>query len=295
VRLYGGNASISGGDFRPLAPGVTGDISDWTSVAPPSLVLPPGGHAFPVVTLHVPRNALDGERYGVIWAEVPAPAGQGVRLAERVGVRVYLSVGSGVEPVTNFSITSLTATRDASGRPVVRAEVHNIGERALDMSGKLVLKNGPGGLHAGPFAAELGTTLGIGQTEPVTVLLDKSLPDGPWDARITLQSGRIKHTAQATIRFPAGSGQMTFRATPVNGRHWPLPWFIAGGGALFLLMLLLLLRRRRRDDRRYRPRHSVRGPVVGSGAPVPLQRVAAQAPAAEVVPMRRKAAKGRHR
>lgn len=303
VRLYGGDATISGGEFRPSAAGAAGDIGDWTSVTPSSLTLRPGAHAFPEVTLTVPRDAPDGERYGVIWAEVPAPPGSGVRLAARVGVRVYLSVGEGAEPVSNFTINSLTADRDSSGRPIVQAQVRNTGERALDMSGKLVLEDGPGGLHAGPFPAELGTTLGIGQTEPVTVVLDKSLPAGPWHARITLQSGRIKHTAQATIRFPAGAGQLTFTATPVTGRRLPTLWLFAGGGVLLLLLLLLLLRRRRRRDERKRVGRHVGVPSPAQVAwtvppvtvAVPLQRPDAEASRTLVATSPRSRGKGRHR
>ena len=303
VRLYGGDATISGGEFRPSAGGATGDIGKWASVSPSSLTLQPGAHAFPEVTLTVPRNATDGERYGVIWAEVPAPDGSGVRLAERVGVRVYLSVGVGAEPVSNFTINSLTADRDSSGRPIVEAQVQNTGERALDMSGTLVLEDGPGGLHAGPFPAELGTTLGIGQTEPVTVVLDKSLPAGPWHARITLQSGRIKHTAQATITFPTGTGQLTFKATPVSGHRFPVQWLIAGVGVLLLLLLFLLLRRRRRrDERKGAGRHvgvpsSAQESWASAPVPVtvPMQRPVVAEPAAVATASARSRGKGRHR
>jgi hypothetical protein len=82
---------------------------------------------------------------------------------------------------------------------VVLATVHNTGGRALDMSGTLQLLAGPGGLSAGPFPVTLGTTLAIDDTEPVTIALDKRLPAGPWDARITLRSGLIERSARATI------------------------------------------------------------------------------------------------
>ena len=59
-----------------------------------------------------------------------------------------------------------------------------------------------GGTSAGPFAATLGTTLAIGGTEPVTIVLDKQLPAGPWEARVVLRSGLISRAGQATITFP---------------------------------------------------------------------------------------------
>jgi LPXTG-motif cell wall-anchored protein len=71
------------------------------------------------------------------------------------------------------------------------------------MNGTLRLSAGPGGLSAGPFAANLGTSLAIGATEPITIMLDKRLPDGPWDALLTLRSGLLERSARATITFPA--------------------------------------------------------------------------------------------
>ena len=115
---------------------------------------------------------------------------------------MYISVGSGESPSSNFTIESLIAERSPSGQPFVEATVHNTGGLALDMSGTLRLLAGPGGISAGPFAAGLGTTLAIGDTEPVTIELDRRLPAGPWDARITLQSGLLRRSAQATITFP---------------------------------------------------------------------------------------------
>ena len=121
----------------------------------------------------------------------------------RVGVRIYLSVGGGNEPASDFGITTFEARRDADGNPLIAAAVHNTGGRALDLSGELRLTNGPGGLSAGPFEAKLGTTLGVGQTEPVLVTLDRAIPAGPWDARIVLRSGLTEREATARVTFPA--------------------------------------------------------------------------------------------
>jgi hypothetical protein len=55
----------------------------------------------------------------------------------------------------------------------------------------------PGGLSAGPFPADLGTTLAIGAAEPITITLDRQLPDGPWDALVTLRSGLCCSAAHA--------------------------------------------------------------------------------------------------
>jgi hypothetical protein len=164
---------------------------------------------------------------------------------------MYLSVGDGGEPASDFTIDSLQASRSADDTPVVLARVHNTGGRALDISGSLNLDNGPGGLRAGPFEAKLGTTLGIGQSEPVTVPLDKQVPDGPWDAKITLRSGLIERSAQATISFPAHGPRS---APPVAAR--PLSTGRKTLAALLMLviasslfvLLLFFVRQRRREE-----------------------------------------------
>jgi len=82
-------------------------------------------------------------------------------------------------PAPDFVVDSLTPGRRPDGRATIIATVRNTGGRALDMFGELNLEAGPRGLRAGPFAAALGTTVGIGQTEPVTITLCKEVPAGP--------------------------------------------------------------------------------------------------------------------
>lgn len=130
-----------------------------------------------------------------------------------MGIRVYLAVGKGGAPAPNFAISSLTAKRQHNGRPAVAALVRNTGGRALDLSGKLTLGKGPDGLSAGPFTAQLGTTIAPGQSEPVTVTLNTQVPDGPWKALIHLKSGLTSRTAEATITFPDGAGASKPRKT----------------------------------------------------------------------------------
>jgi hypothetical protein len=207
VVLYPAAASLGKGSFLGAAGHARNELSTWTRVQPGAIKIAAGRRVEAVVTIAVPHDAAPGERYGVVWAEVRSapPAAGGITQVNRVGIRLYLSVGPGGAPPAGFKINALTATRSRDGQPTVVATVHNTGGRALDMSGTLRLGAGPGGLKAGPFPANLGTTLAIGATEPVTILLDQRLPAGPWKARVDLRSGLVQRHAQATITFPAAA------------------------------------------------------------------------------------------
>jgi hypothetical protein len=201
------------------------------------------------VDVQIPANATDGERYAVIWAELPSSGGTAA-VVNRVGIRMYVSVGEGKEPVTDFRIETLTPAREADGRPVVKTTITNTGGRAIDISGQLQLEHGPGSLSAGPFNVEVGTTLGIGERAPATIHLDKGLPAGPWDATVKVQSGELEKTAKATITFPkaAGTSAPPVAATSSKQRRILIPIAIV----LALLVLAgiasyaLRLRRRQR-------------------------------------------------
>jgi hypothetical protein len=206
VSLYVAAATLEDGQFVFGEGRAENDLTDWSSIDPPEVAVPASGTVQATVTIAVPTDADDGERYGVIWAELPGSGGS-ANVVNRVGVRIYLSVGEGEEPVTDFTIDSLTASRDAEGVPVVETRVTNTGGRAIDLAGSLVLANGPGSLNAGPFDVQIGTTLAPGDSAPARVQLDPSLPDGPWDATITISSGRLEHTAEATLTFPSEPGE----------------------------------------------------------------------------------------
>ena len=254
VSLYAGAAELEEGAFVPAGRGEDNEVASWTSVTPGSIDVPASDEAPGTVNISVPKDASLGERYGVVWAELPkaSPRNGGASQVNRVGIRIYLSVGPGGEPASDFVIDSLVARRVEDGTPVVVARVTNTGGRALDMTGTLRLTRGPGGLSAGPFPAELGTTLGIGEEAPVSVALDKALPDGPWDAKISLRSGLVERSASGSITFPERAGS----AAPAIQPATPSPAFDTGTVALIvvalavaLLLLLVFLRRRQARKR----------------------------------------------
>jgi hypothetical protein len=256
VELYAAAAAISDGSFRGAAARTPNDLSSWTSLDQTQADLQPGERKTVVVTIAVPADAAPGEQYGVVWSEVRSTPqdGVGVTQVSRVGIRLYVSVGPGGPPPPNFTVDTLTASRAPDGRPMITAAVHNTGGRAIDLSGTIELTDGPGGLSAGPFAVTLGITVAVGDTETATTTLENSVPAGPWTATITLGSGLLEISEQATITFPASGEAAPAQAAPVT----PLPagnsnpgWLCAAVIALAVLLvagtvLLTMSRCRRR-------------------------------------------------
>lgn len=262
IVLYAAAASIHDGTFVGAAGRAPNDLSSWTSVSPASTRVTAGGTQAAMVTISVPADAAPGEQYGVIWAEARSTpdGGGGVTQVSRVGIRLYVSVGPGGAPAADFSIDALTAERSADREPVVSATVRNTGGRALDMKGSLILTNGPGGLTAGPFPAELGSTLAVGDTQAVRITLDERLPDGPWDAVVTLESGLTERSASASITFPASGSAASVLIAPSQGQPWPLI-LVSAGIAVLLAVVGWVLQRGRRL-RRWVPTHGVTSRLV---------------------------------
>ncbi|HVA59859.1 MAG TPA: hypothetical protein VNG13_04900 [Mycobacteriales bacterium] len=278
ILLYAAPATIADGAFSVGPRGGANRLTSWMTVSPAAVDLPNGAAATVTATFRVPAGTRAGERYAAIVADLPPTAGPvpgaGVLIESRAAIRVYLDVaGSGGAPAAAFTVTSLTAGQHTDGTPFVSVLVRNTGGRAIDLAGSLSLSHGPGGLSAGPFPLVAGTTLAPGQTEPATVNLSATLPDGPWLATATVRSGLTAERAQGTITFPTTPGTT---ARPVPARAIPfarnkrdlVP--IAVGLLLLLLALLLTVLWRAR-----RARHAAGGPGPAAGTPVPPQRAPA--------------------
>ncbi|GAB3158995.1 hypothetical protein [Microbispora hainanensis] len=219
VSLYPAAADIRDHAFVFAPERTPNELSSWTTVTPAEIDLSPGQARRAWFTTRVPSDAWKGERYGVIWAQTTAEPDRvhNVGLASRVGIRMYLDIGPGGEPPSAMSVDRLTPERDATGRPVLSAQVHNTGGRALDLSGSLSLSEGPGGLRAGPYPAQLGVTLRPGETGRLAVVMDVRLPEGPWKVDMVVQSGLVKREVSATVVFPkAGIG----RPVTPSGTSW---------------------------------------------------------------------------
>lgn len=244
VRVYGGAARIDEGSFVGEDGDAENELTSWMSVERPHVDLDDGEGADVLVTVEVPADAAEGERYAAIWAEVRAPeeAGSSIVSASRAGVRMYLSVGPGNGPPAGFEITSLTVQREASGRPQVVGSVTNTGGRAVDLSGSLSLTRGPGGLSAGPFDTDAVTTIAPGGTGQVLVTMAPELPPGPWHAELEVTSGLLLQTATADFTFPDPGDSAT--VLPDAGPSVPL--IVAGIVAVLVVLVLLLWVRHRR-------------------------------------------------
>lgn len=258
IAIYPAAADLRG-TFRFASGHSRNELSSWTSVSQLVLRLAPGTRAVETVTIVVPKQASAGERYAVVWAEVsaPAPVTGGVTLVNRVGVRMYVSIGPGGAPPSNFEISSLTAERSASGEPLVVATIHNSGQRTIDITGNLTLDQGPGGLQAGPIPVKLASALGPGDSATVAVPLDKQLPRGPWRAHLRLRSGLIQHVAVATITFPPLVTPATTKVVPAESSHLILVVVVLLCLLVLAALPLLLSRRARRCRGDFEPTATV--------------------------------------
>jgi hypothetical protein len=240
--VYPDAAQISHETFTGAAGETRSELTSWISVQHRVLTVPPESSVMDLVTIKVPRGATRGEHYAVVWVQQSALAhttnGFGINDVVRVGVRLYVAVGRGGAPPTNFTITSITGHRSAQGQPSILVHVENTGGRAIDLNGTARLSGGPGNSTAGPFPARQIITLAPGQSGSMSFTPGKSLPDGPWQAKVTLRSGFTTSTATQTIEFAAISSRTGLSLAAWGG--------IAIGVALALALALILARRARR-------------------------------------------------
>ncbi|MFE7268779.1 peptidase [Streptomyces sp. NPDC057592] len=249
LRMYAGRAGIHKGRFVYPPEGRGNELTDWISLEPAQLELRPNSKARVRATIRVPRRASEGERYSVIWVQHRSAPGRHANIAmvQRAGIRVYLDIGPGGELPSDFRITSLVPARDRSGLPQLRARVRNTGARAVDITGKLMLKNGPDGLAAGPFTSNQGPTLAPGDSGQITFTLGTSVPKGPWAAEVTLRSGLLEHTATGRASFPdAGEGRPVQAVIATVGSN---RWLWAAGAVTLVALgpLTLAVRKRRQN------------------------------------------------
>ncbi|MDG4786489.1 hypothetical protein O7626_11205 [Micromonospora sp. WMMD1102] len=235
VQVYAAAATVDGEEFSFAEGRTANELSSWTSLGVPDLDLKPGQKKPAIVTIRVPENASTGERYAVIWASTTSdPVPGAVTKINRVGIRVYLDIGPGGEPSTDFRIDEFTASRNPDGQPSLRVGVTNTGGRAVDLSGNLLLTHERDEIKAGPFSVVEGTTLAPGQTGNVAIAVSRRLDNGPWRAELTLVSGLVQRTAATTVTFPDPGGP------PTTFKPGTTHLLLAGSGAAGLVILAAL-------------------------------------------------------
>jgi hypothetical protein len=234
VDLYAGAATIEGNTFTASVGRSGNELSGWVSLELASIDLPANTRKPVWVTIVVPPTASKGERYAAIYAQIAKPpdAGSNVGQTSRVGIRVYLDVGPGGEAATDFRIEGMTVDRAVGQWPVVTAHVHNTGGRAVDLSGSLSLSSSDAAVRAGPFKATTGVTILPGGTGQVSVLVDKALVAGDWEADLTLVSGTVERKASATITIP---GPVSAKPASMWSKLSPK---VSVGGGLALVVFL---------------------------------------------------------
>ncbi|MCF3131200.1 peptidase [Streptomyces olivochromogenes] len=247
VQLYSGAARIKHNRFVFAEGNRPNELTRWTRVRPSIVRLKPWEKAEAKVTIRVPDAARPGERYAVVWAQSEAApdAEHNVGSIMRVGTRVYLDISNSGE-YADFRISKIIALRDKKGVPSIVAHVHNTGKRALDLRGKFSLSDGPGGLSAGARPVTEGTTLPPGGWGTVRVDgLDKSLPAGPWTARMELESGMVRHSLSVRLTFPKPGGSSVYDIVMSSDRRL----WAAGAGIMLAVsaasMSFVRYRRRR--------------------------------------------------
>ncbi len=205
ISIYPAAARMRAGAFSFGAGRATNELSRWTSVSRSRVQLDPGMATIVAVRVRIPANASRGERYSVVWASVSAPGETSVRLVNRVGVRMYLSVGGAAPP--RYTISTPRASRTPRGAPRVTATIRNTGPSTITVSGSMTLSHGPGGLRVGPFGITLSHPLAPGESRRIALQLTSQLPRGPWRVAVALMSGPTRHSATTVMTFPARGAQ----------------------------------------------------------------------------------------
>ncbi|MEU8160577.1 hypothetical protein [Micromonospora parva] len=250
VDVYPAAATVEGAAFRFGEGRAENELTSWVTLDERSVQLGPRGETRVRATVTVPPAASRGERYGVIWASTTSTprAGGEISQVHRVGVRMYLDVGPGGEPASDFSIGEVRPARSPAGEPSLTVQVTNTGGRAIDLTGAVALADGPAGSRAGPFPVGQGVTLAPGASGQVIARFPAALPNGPWKAEVNLESGLVKRGVTAQITFP-DPGQVGKQGSVVS--RIVSGWTVAAAGAGLLLVvgLAVLVRRSRRSDR----------------------------------------------
>jgi hypothetical protein len=224
VELYASGAAVGDGGFT-LVDDTDAPIARWATVEPASLDLAPAASAMARLRIAIPDDARDGERYGVVWAQVGAGDDDAQAVVNRVGVRIFVLVGGGT---SDLQIESMTPRRDAGGNAIVELALANTGDRAVDVTGALQLDDD---VHDSEPTAAVAfvPTVAPGATTSAVVAFDEDVANGPWEAMATLEANGRTLRAHAQLTFPAADG----------GRGDAVPASMIGGDGVPVIALVI--------------------------------------------------------
>jgi hypothetical protein len=241
------------GAFAPLAPGRRSGAGAWIDVPAGTLHLDPHGSATVPIVIRVPPGAAPGEHFAAVTVRRPLRvAGTGgIAVAERVAVRVYLTVGGAAvpaEPAFDIAGFRFTGTGVA---PAFDVDVANAGTVAVEPFGAVAL-DGPRRLRT--ELPVLGT-VPAGERRTLRFALPGTLPPGRYRAALTLRplaGGTERHATTAFAVAATGERAAVGRAGPPPPRG-PAPGAAVAVAAVLLAVAASLLAAatgRRREGRR---------------------------------------------
>lgn len=216
AELYVGAARLVDGTFTFATRDRTNDLTRWTTVRPTARRLNPSSHTEVTVRIAVPGGASDGERYGMVWAEVPAGAGT---TTTRLGLRMYVHVGPGDAPRTDIALDRVRPHRSVDGTARLDVTLRNAGSRAAELAGTVTAGRGEG--EPADVVGRFASALAPGASTTVPVALDDSVRSGSRRVEIEIAANGVRRRAHATVSFPADAGRA---GRPVSLDH-------AGDGA----------------------------------------------------------------
>lgn len=254
-------------------PAVSHDAGSWLRLAAPSVhvVLPaasargPGTRTLPF-SLAVPSSALPGDHAAALVAVLSTlgrnPAGENVRLNQRVAARVYIRVAGPLTP--QLSVQHLSADYSGTSNPFGRGEatVHY----TVANTGNIRL----GATQSVSVSGSFGTGTPTVTPAPVKLLL----PGGSYQVTVHIRGVFPTITQEVHVALtPMQSADETpigLDRIRVSSSFLAVPWTLLALIALGLLLIIgglwMIVRRRRRHGRpgssrgAAPPKHSSDGP-----------------------------------
>jgi hypothetical protein len=236
------DATVTGdGQFAPGA-AAEGD-GRWITVTPNRVRVPARGTTPVDVRIRVPADAAAGDHIAAVVAQkAGAPTGSGnVRLVQRVGVRVYLTVDGAGESSRqggqgrSFEITDLRWAGDA-----FEVDVQNTGDLLVEPLGSLAISRG--GLDATDDVPVLGT-VPPQELRTFKVPPPRALEPGTYDARIKLRLVQGGGEQERSLTFTLDGALKAADDTDGKKGHG-LPWWLIVLAIVALVGVTVEARRR---------------------------------------------------